>query len=347
MLTYFGTYITLLSSAWAGRNAKTIRIILYWIILIGLSVFVGFRVDVGCDYGTYQNHYAYGSERAFAKALSGLDPGHWLLISLLNYLGFHSQSLNIVASALFFIGLHFLAKRQPDPLAFIVLCFPILIINMPMAATRQSIAIGFMCLAYAALIDRRRVLFVVWIFFGVLFHSSILIFLLLVPFITRNFNFRNIFIGLIFIIPLIAILLQTQAAELANSRYIQGGSEAAGAAFRLGILTLSGAYFLLRLAPTWRKQFPHDYKLVLMGSWMMVSFFVLFFVSSVIGDRFGYYLIPIQAMIFSRIPYLKLGRLRQIHAFAPYVGLTLVFIVWTMTSWHFSQCYIPYKFGFD
>ena len=95
-----------------------------------------------------------------------------------------------------------------------------------------------------------------------------------------------------------------------------------------------------------RRQFPSDFKLAMVGSWMMLAFILLFFVSSVIGDRFGYYLIPIQAMIFARIPYLNLGKNRQIHVVSPYVLLTLVFVVWTSTSWHFSYCYTPYQFGF-
>ena len=347
MLTYYTTYLTLLVSAWAGRHARVIRKSFYWILLIALTIFVGFRNEVGCDWIAYEGHYSIGSEAAFLQSLNLRDPGHWLLISFLNYLGLPSYSLNVVASSLFFAGLHFLAKRQPDPLAFIVLCFPILIINMPMSAIRQATAIGFMCLAFAAFIDRRQFLFIFWVFVGMLFHSSIIVFLLLIPFVRMRFNIQNVIFGLIIFIPALIGMLQTESAEWASNAYMKEGSaEAAGALFRLGILVLSGAYFLLKLAPYWRRNFPNDFKLVMIGSWMMVSFFLLFFVSSVIGDRFGYYLIPIQAMIFARIPYLSLGRFRQIHAAIPYIALTFVFVVWTMTSWHFSHCYTPYKFGF-
>ena len=162
-----------------------------------------------------------------------------------------------------------------------------------------------------------------------------------------RFNIQNIIFGLVLFIPALIGMLQTESAEIASNVYLQEGSaEAAGALFRLGILVLSGAYFLFKLAPYWRRQFPYDYKLAMLGSWMMLTFILLFFVSSVIGDRFGYYLIPIQAMIFARIPYLNLGKSRQIHVVLPYALLTLVFVVWTSTSWHFTQCYTPYKFGF-
>ena len=178
------------------------------------------------------------------------------------------------------------------------------------------------------------------------FFTDIIGFLLLIPFVRMRFNIQNVIFGLIIFIPALIGMLQTESAEWASNAYMKEGSaEAAGALFRLGILVLSGAYFLLKLAPYWRRDFPNDFKLVTIGSWMMVSFFLLFFVSSVIGDRFGYYLIPIQAMIFARIPYLSLGRFRQVHAAIPYIALTFVFVVWTMTSWHFSHCYTPYKFG--
>ena len=68
-----------------------------------------------------------------------------------------------------------------------------------------------------------------------------------------------------------------------------------------------------------------------------------------IGDRLGYYLIPIQVMIFVRIPILLLQIYAQLNAALPYLGLALVFAVWKQLSWHFKKCYIPYQnwiFGF-
>ena len=46
-------------------------------------------------------------------------------------------------------------------------------------------------------------------------------------------------------------------------------------------------------------------------------------------------------------PYLSLGNATKFYAFVPYAMLTLVFVVWTILSWHFNHCYLPYQFGFD
>ena len=99
----------------------------------------------------------------------------------------------------------------------------------------------------------------------------------------------------------------------------------------------------------WLRTWPQDYSLASIGAIGMALAFLLVPVSSVIGDRFGYYLIPIQAMIFARIPFLPFRANSALHSALPYLGLLLVFTVWSQLSWHFSECYIPYQtwlFGF-
>lgn len=345
-MTYYVAYAALLLAAYLGRSAQDLRRALYWGILISLFLFVGFRFEVGCDWSGYLVNYSYPIATTYGEALTTREAGHWGLILLLHDLGAPYQYLNAAEAGLFFLGLHVLARRQPDPLAFLVLCFPILILNMPMSAIRQGAAIGFMCVAYSAFVDRRLVAYVACVLLGSTFHSSILLFLALAPFAAGGFNRKNILIAAILALPGLYLLSLTEAAGIAENRYIETELEASGAVFRLAILSLSGLFFLLVLAPAWRRKFPEDYKLAAMGAWAMLTFFSLVFVSTVIGDRFGYYLIPIQAMIFARIPHLSLATNRQFYAMLPYAALTLVFVVWTQLSWHFNECYIPYRLDF-
>lgn len=344
-MTYYLTYLGLLIAALLGEGDRQARVILYWIALFGLFVFSGFRYQVGCDWSGYLIHFSFRLD-SYAEVISLREPGHWSLIRLLHQFDLPYQYLNVATSAMFFVGLHALARRQPNSLAFLVLAFPILIVNMPMSAIRQGAAIGFACLAFVAFIDRRIVAYVCWLLVGSLFHSSALAFIVFAPFIWGQFTKKNLLIASVLALPGLFVLMQTEAAEIAASRYIERDIDAAGSGFRLGILSLSGLFFLLMLAPSWRRQFPEDYRLVTIGSYLMVGFFSLFFVSTVIGDRFGYYLIPIQLMIFARIPFLKGLSSRQLWSLAPYAGLTIVFVVWTQLSWHFDTCFIPYDIRF-
>jgi hypothetical protein len=151
-------------------------------------------------------------------------------------------------------------------------------------------------------------------------------------------------------LPAAAVMLQTDNAQLAISRYVDTGIDAFGAMFRVAMLSLTGAMFFIFLRKTWARQFPQDYGLVSIGAWMMLALMPMVPISSVIGDRLGYYLIPIQTMIFARVPFLALGSGRRLMSVLPYLGLLLVFAVWSARSTHFQSCYLPYQtwlFGVD
>jgi len=218
-----------------------------------------------------------------------------------------------------------------------------------MSGIRQGAAIGLICIALAAFIDRKPVHFVFWTIIASGFHNSALIFLLLTPLASGQYSYRRLAFAAFLAIPGALVLSSGDSAQLAVDRYVDTGIDAAGSAFRVGILMLSGLYFFLFLRRPWAETFPNDYPLASIGAIGMVLMIVMVPVSTVIGDRFGYYLIPIQTMIFARIAYLPLPGSRVLHTALPYLGLGLVFTVWSLLSWHFHKCYLPYNswlFGF-
>lgn len=324
----------------------SLRATLYWPFFIFLLFFVGFRFEVGCDWGGYLRNYYFPVIDNFRDTLTTLDPGYWALLLMLREIDAPYQMLNVVTGGIFFLGLHFFARRQPNQLAFIALCFPVLIVNMPMSGIRQGAAIGFMCLAYVAFIDRKVFMYVLWILLGSTFHSSILVFLVLTPFITGEPTKRRILFSSIIALPLVWLLSQSGAAELASTRYIENSVTANGAIFRLSFLFITGMIFILKLAPNWRNKHSADYPLAFVGALMMIVSVAGLPISTVISDRFGYYLVPIQAMIFARIPYLSLSKNSPMISAVPYVALILFFVVWSQFSWHFKVCYVPYKINF-
>ena len=248
----------------------------------------------------------------------------------------------MISSAIFFVGIHFLARRQPDPLGFLVLLFPVLIINMPMSGIRQGAAIGLMCLAFLAFIDRSLWRFVILTLIAAGLHSSAAFFLLLTPLVKGEYSRTRLFLAGLLAIPGAVAMMSGDAATLAASRYIGSGIDAAGSAFRVGLLTITALFYHAYLRKIWATASPRDHKLVVIGVLMMAAVTFLVPISTVIADRLGYYLIPIQTMIFARLPHLPL-RNRKFFVLAPYVGLFAMFIVWTSLSNHFKICYLPYQ----
>ena len=346
---YLGLTIALFLLRFALAGKTTFGKQLYFIVLAGLFLFSAFRYQVGCDWGGYYYQYLGAADFDWSSVTKIREPIWWAILGWIQSMGLPYPVVNIASSAIFFLGVHVLARRQPDPLGFLVLLFPILIINMPMSGIRQGAAIGLLCFAFVAFIDLRPFWFAFWVVLAAGFHSSALIFMLLMPLATGIYTWNRLLLAIFLAIPGAFILASSESVEVASSRYIGSGTEAAGAIFRIGLLSLSGMHFFLFLNKKWSQAWPKDYGLMNIGAIGMVFTFLLIPISTVIGDRLGYYLIPIQAMIFARIPILPLQINAQLHAALPYIGLALVFTVWTQLSWHFKYCYIPYQswiFGF-
>lgn len=340
-------YISVLSGIFllryaAGTSRSQVQLA-YWLALIFLFVFSAFRFEVGCDWTGYLNqYYVYGAV-PLASLAHQVEPLWVGLFSLQTLWDLDYPWINVASSVIFFAGAHVMARRQPNPLAFLVLLFPVLIINMPMSGIRQGAAIGVMFIAFMAFVDRALVRFVFLVFVAAAFHSSAIIFMLLAPLVTGKYSRVRLFLAAILALPGAFFLSGSEEAGVAASRYINSSVDAAGAIFRVGVLGLSGMYFLWFLRRKWELNFPADFKLAIIGSLMMIGALILVPVSSVIADRLAYYLIPVQALILARIPYFQWRINRQLHTFFPYVLLFSMFVVWTSLSNLFDQCYRPYQ----
>lgn len=316
---------------------------IYILVLISLFLFSAFRYQVGCDWSGYYIEYINAVNYDWSTVKNIREPIWWAILAWINKSDLPYPVANVISSAVFFVGVHVLARRQPDSLGFLVLLFPILIINMPMSGIRQGAAIGLICIAFNAFIDRRPLNCAIWIVLAAGFHSSAIIFILLLPFATGLNSFSRFVLAAILALPGAYFLASSEAVEVATSRYIDTGIDAAGAAFRAGILALSAVYFFMFLRSRWRSAFPADYGLASIGAIGMALALLLVPISTVIADRFGYYLIPIQTMIFARLPFLPFLRNAALHSAAPYLALFLVFTIWSQFSWHFQECYMPYQ----
>lgn len=348
-MLYLGLTNILFLLRYAVAKQYRLRQQLYFPILCGLFLFSAFRYRVGCDWSGYYFQYDIAANFNWSTLTEIQEPVWWAVLAWINAVGLPYPVVNIVSSAIFFLGVHILAKRQPDPLGFLILLFPILIINMPMSGIRQGAAIGLLAIAFVSFIDRRPVWFILWVLLATGFHASALIFMLLLPLTFGSYTKKRLLFAILLALPGAFLLASSTAGDLAESRYVGTGMDAAGAVFRVGTLGVSALYFFLFLRRKWVSTWPLDYGLASIGAIGMGLMTLIIPISTVIGDRLGYYLIPLQAIIFARIPFLRLQRNAAFHAALPYIGLLFVFFVWSQLSSLFAQCYVPYQtwiFGF-
>jgi hypothetical protein len=336
---YNALFGTLLVASLAGSRAPDLRKILYGVVLISLVAFVAFRDGIGCDWETYRQHFErFDQYSSVSDALEQSESGYWLLLIALNDLGFQYPALNVVAACVFFAGLHALASRQPDPLSYLALCFPVLIVNVAMSATRQEIAVGILCFAFNTFADKKIIWFNFLVLLAFLFHKSAILFF--------SMGFFLLPYPSVGALPAAAIVYFLSRSDIASEYagvYVGTGYDAAGAVYRLSPIFLTGAAFLILFRKRWRTQFPSDYILVFLGSISMIAVMGLEYYSSVMGDRFGYYLVPIEIIIWCKAPYLFRSRLRLTILVIPITISILQLLVWTNYSNIFELCYTNYK----
>ena len=342
-MTYYLVYASLLLCGLLSSGRPSNRVALYYLCLVGLFFFVGFRYKVGCDWDGYLNIFQITELQTLDDALQRDEPGFGAANLFLHYYELEYPYINVIASGAFFLGLNALARRQPDPLGVLILAFPILILNLPMSVTRQAIGVGLMCFAYNAFVDRRLVRYVLLVVFAAQFHRSALIFLTLAPFAWGAVSRARIVLAGLLALPGAYFLLTSGGFDVYAQRYIGTSVVAAGAPFRTAFLAVPGVIFLLFLARKWREQSIKDYLLVSLSSYAMMAVFPISFFSSVISDRFGYYLYPIQLVILVRLPLLVTGSYSTTAAFAPYAAEALVLVTWVEFSALYQLCYEPYR----
>ncbi|NOT40909.1 MAG: EpsG family protein [Alphaproteobacteria bacterium] len=341
-MIYVAFFVALSALVPLGSAGGRQNTILFVLALAALFLFVGFRWQVGCDWTGYLNIFEITRLASVEEVLAGREAGFGLLNVLLHSFELDYFWVNAAGALFFFVGLYFFARREQNPLAVVALAFPILIVNMPMSGVRQGIAIGFFMLAINAYRDGNRWLYAAAILAGSTFHQSALIFLGLTPLIAVRKTVATIAFALILSLPAMYLIF-TGAAGFYAERYVGGGDEAAGAPFRTALLGLTGLLFFVVLRKRWLRDHPDDYELYSLASVMMLAVLPIALVSSVVGDRIGYYLIPFQLVIFARIPKLmKYDAAAPVYAVLPYVGLLVFFLAWINLSPLFERCYLPY-----
>lgn len=290
------------------RRAQDPRLILFIAAAALTALMIGLRFQVGGDWGAYQRMYESVYFLPFVSAVTATDVGYGMLNWLSTKMDFGVTFVNIVCAALFMGGFARLAWRQPNPALAVLVAVPYLIIVVAMGYTRQAAAIGVICFAISDASERHLLRLVVLIGIAALFHKTAILMLpvALVPIFRRNAIFGAL--GFVLFIVLATLLLRGASDKLVTY-YVQGDYDSQGAAIRVAMNVVAAVLFLLlrkRIEmPPFQKSFWTTCAIL-----SLFSIIALATASASSGvDRLSLYLIPLQAVIYSRLPYL-LGRSR-------------------------------------
>ena len=319
MIAYYIIFIFLFIFAINSKDYLSQRYLSNGIVYFGvfLVLFSGLRYEVGGDWWNYlRNFEDLLPYTSYNNLFFHDDPGFWFLAYFMYDIGLDIYGINIVVAIIFIYGLYRLLRQQPNPWLGLAVAFPYLIIVVSMGYVRQAAAIGFIMLGISYLRDKSFIKFIVSVFFATIFHKTAILMIGIGMFQDgRGKFFRLIALLLIGMGMWSAFLAQDQANLIKN--YVDAQMQSTGAMIRVMMNALP-ALLLFYTRKTWKRLF-NDYtfwKMIALGS--IATLFLLSIASTAV-DRMALYFIPIQVVVFSRLPLLLEGKILK--------KLTKLFIV--------------------
>ena len=311
---------------------------------LALTLLIGYRLQVGADWGSYAEAVYRASGRSIADVLMGSDPAYGLLNWLAWHFGWGIHGVNLVCGALFGLGLIVFCRQQPRPWLAMAVAMPYLAIVVAMGYSRQGVAIGLAMLGLAALAHKSSLRFVGWVALAALFHKSAIILLPLAVVASRRGRiWTAAWVGATAI--LIFALLVDEHADALLRTYIAAEYSSQGAAIRVAMNAVPALIFL-----AFRRHLAPDAHLRRLWTWMgliALSCVLLLVISpsSTAVDRLALYFIPIQIFVFARLPDLGGGDRAMTNGL---LFATLGFYGVSLAAWlNFAPhaiAWLPYRF---
>lgn len=316
-----------------------------WLVMFALLVLmIGFRHEVGGDWGNYLPKVINASYQTLTEAIATGDPAYGLLNWLAAKSGLGIYLVNTVSAAIFSWGLVVFCRAQPRPWLALVIAIPYLVTVVGMGYTRQAAAIGFAMLGLVALSNRQILRFVVFIVLAATFHKTAVILMPLAVLAgTKRKLWTAFWVGLSSV--LFYVLMLQESVEALQYGYLERQYQSQGAALRLAMNAVPALLFLW-----FRRRFVMPQAERTFWTWMSLGalgFLVLLAVSpsSTAVDRVALYWIPIQLYVLSRLPNAlgsSNGRnavlVRGVVAYS-----AVVLFVWLVFASH-AHAWLPYQF---
>ncbi len=322
-----------------GRSRQSA--LLPWVIIgIYFSLIIGFRYEVGGDWMNYLAHYEHMQGMTLMDALKKGDPGHKFINWLMYRWDLGVYGTNVIYGTMFAVGLVKFSRQQTYPWLTMVAAVPYLVTVVSMGYSRQGAAIGLFLMAIAYLQEGKFKTYVVVIIIAALFHKTAILLLPLGMFLYG----KGMFLRISMIIPIaygVWDLLLAEQQERLWKNYVEAEMHSTGAVIRV-FMNLVPSLLLLIYRKEWQKSY-NDYSFwfwIAIGS--IVSVGLVDFATTAV-DRIALYFIPIQLVVFARLPYLARKKISpSVMKVMIVLGYTAVLFVW-LNFGRLSYAWLPYQ----
>ena len=340
MLTYWVMFLIPSSMILLLKRGDRSNLLSFLFLGFFFALLIGFRFEVGGDWGTYLLHYEEVFDMSFDEVLKRKDPGHQVLNWLMGRWDMGVYGVNIIYGTVFMIGLVKFSRDQLYPWLAMSVAVPYMVIVVAMGYSRQGMALGIFMWAITQLRKGKLKTYLVMILIAALFHKTAIVLLPLGMFLYE----KGMMLRVLMIIPIVYggwDLLLADATDNLIYQYIDRDMQSAGARIRV-TMNLLPAILLLIYRKEWKRSF-NDYSFwfwIAIGSIIAMG---LVGVSSTAVDRISLYFIPIQLVVYARLPYLARNQVSpSLMNMMIIIGYSAVLFVWLNYAAH-AYAWIPYN----
>ena len=346
MFPYWFLFTLCAAGAVQYRDRPGVRVqggpLLMFMILL-TTLMIGMRYEVGGDWFNYVSIFQDLRYEPIGDILTMSDPGYGLVSWIISRAGMDLWVVNLICAAIFMGGLAKFVRRQPNPWLALLVGVPYLIIVVAMGYTRQAVAIGIILAGLSSPKGRRLTRFWIYVAFAATFHRTAIIVLPLVAMSQTRNRFLMVGIGAAAVLILYYLFVSAEIDELMTN-YVEQQYGSEGAGIRVAMNLIPAAIFLI-----FSKRFGLDddetklWRNFAIGAYAAL---VLLFLSpsSTVVDRLALYLIPLQLIVFARLPVVfgSAGSRNGQLTIAIIAYSALVQFVW-LTSADNADYWLPYK----
>ncbi|WP_345987967.1 EpsG family protein [Sulfurimonas sp. HSL1-2] len=304
-----------------------------------LTLLLGFRMSGG-DWYNYLSRFDEMRYLTLDLALGIKDPGYQLISYYMYQWDWGFYAVTMICAVISVTGLMIFLRRQVDPWLGLAVAVPYLYIVVYMGYMRQGVALGLVMWGITFLERGKFVRFVLMVVLAVTFHKSAI---LMIAFGVFQQGKGRIFKILAILFAGVGVwsAFVGDAAETLYVNYVEAGMQSGGAMIRV-LLNAVPAMLLMLYRKQWKQHF-NDY-----GFWSMIALaslaaIPLVVLASTAVDRMALYFLPLQIVVFARLPFLMRDTLsQQITTFLILLFYFTVLTVW-LTLGSFSKWWLPYK----
>jgi hypothetical protein len=340
MLVYYMMFLipALAAMAAAGKPGR-INSAGWWLTGALLTFLVGFRMSGGDYYNYFRRFDDFRYISSLHDALAIKDPGYQFVAYTMYQWDLGFAAVTLICALIAVTGLMVFARRQPNPWLGLAVAVPYLVIVVYMGYMRQGVALGLAMWGIAYLDRGKFVRFMLLTALAVTFHKSAIVMMAFGVFRQgkgRIFKITAVLIGLAGVWSAFV----EQAADKLYVNYVEADMQSGGALIRV-LLNLLPALLLFFYRKRWKAAYD-DY-----GFWQMfalasaASVLLVGFASTAV-DRMALYFIPMQIVVFSRLPELMRSMRPQQTTLLILLFYFVVLTVWLMLG-NFSMWWIPYR----